>query len=87
VHLKKIAAKSRRENSQVAALMAAAMSKSSIGVQQILPRTGTTWQGAKTVQDAKDAEDRPDEEDGDPSDSRKRALPAPGTGTIVDRTV
>ena len=67
--------------------MAGAMSKSGIGVQQILPRTGTTWQGAKTVQDAKDAEDRPDEEDGEPSDSRKRAPPPPGQGEIVDKSV
>jgi hypothetical protein len=61
--------------------------ESGIGVQQILPRAGTRWQGAKTVQDAKDAEDRPDEEDGEPSDSRKRAPPPPGLGEIVDKTV
>jgi hypothetical protein len=61
--------------------------ESGIGVQQILPRAGTRWKGSQHAperqNDHKGAHDVP------PSESAPTppAPPAPGTGTIVDRTV
>ena len=64
--------------------MAGIMTISSIGVQQILPRTGTAWQNADP------APDQPNDRDGDdvaPASAPVRPVPAPGTGLIVDRVV
>ena len=55
------------------------MSVSSIGVQQILPRTGTSWQGANP------APDRGNGADGNPVAAPAQAPAAPGTGQIVDK--
>ena len=57
---------------------------SSIGVQQILPRSGMAWQRNDP------ASDRSDEGDDNPAAPRRkkdRAPPAPGTGEVVDRDV
>jgi hypothetical protein len=62
------------------AVQSTAMGISSIGVQQILPRTGTGWQAPDPASDqnndtdSKDAASKPD-----------RAPAAPGTGQIVDK--
>jgi hypothetical protein len=53
-----------------------------IGVQQILPRTGTGWQGANPPPDQPSdpkGKDRPSNPD--------RSTPAPGIGRLVDRVV
>jgi hypothetical protein len=53
---------------------------SGIGVQQILPRTGTGWQGANPPPD------QPSESEGNDGPSKPdRSTPTPGTGRIVDR--
>jgi hypothetical protein len=53
---------------------------SGIGVQQILPRTGTGWQSANP------APDRNNDSEGDDAPPKPgRAPAAPGTGRIVDR--
>jgi hypothetical protein len=56
------------------------MDISSIGVQQILPRTGTGWQGANPSPDqGSDADTET------PATKIDRAPKAPGTGHIVDK--
>ena len=57
------------------------MTISGIGVQQILPQTGTAWQGANTAQDSPNNSDGADA----PAANPDRPPPAPGTGRIVDR--
>ena len=60
------------------------MAISGIGIQQILPRTGTGWQDANPAPDrATDS----DSADAAPAREPSRSPPAPGTGQIVDRTV
>jgi hypothetical protein len=55
---------------------------SGIGVQQILPRSGTGWQGANPSPDqSSDTEDRA------PASKTDRAPKTPGTGHIVDKVV
>jgi hypothetical protein len=53
---------------------------SGVGVQQILPRTGTGWQGANPSPDQNNDSDA----DGSPSQP-SRAPPPSGTGRIVDK--
>ena len=55
---------------------------SGIGVQQILPRTGTGGQGASPS-----PEQNNDSEASDGPSKPDRAPAAPGTGKIVDRIV
>jgi hypothetical protein len=61
--------------------------ESGIGVQQILPRAGTRWQGGhhapERQDDHKGGDDLPS---GEPAPTPHAPL-APGIGTIVDRTV
>ena len=53
---------------------------SGIGVQQILPQTGTGQQSANPAPDQNN-----DSESGNTPSKPDRAPPAPGTGQIVDR--
>ena len=54
---------------------------SGIGVQQILPRSGTGWQGTNPSPDqSSDAESDPA-----PVNKRDRAPVTPGTGHVVDK--
>ena len=58
----------------------AAMGISSIGVQQILPRTGTSWQPPDPA-----PEQNNDTVSNEAASSPDRAPAAPGTGQIVDK--
>ena len=53
---------------------------SGIGVQQILPRTGTGWQSANPVPDENN-----DSASKEAASSPDRAPASPGTGHIVDK--
>jgi hypothetical protein len=56
------------------------MMTSGIGVQQILPRTGTGWQGVNPPPD------RPsDSKDKDSPSKPDRSTPAPGIGRLIDQ--
>jgi hypothetical protein len=56
------------------------MKISGTGIQQILPRTGTGWQGSNPPPD------RPDDGDHDEAAGESSpAKPGPGTGQVVDR--
>ena len=58
------------------------MNISGIGIQQITPRTGTSWQPPNPA---------PDQNNDTDTDGAKikpaQAAPSPGTGQIVDKTV
>jgi hypothetical protein len=69
---------------QIAATIAAAMEKSGIGVQQILPRLGADWQGKHAPPE------RGNEYGGGndaPPSEHMPSPPAPGTGLVVDKSV
>jgi hypothetical protein len=61
--------------------MKADMVISGIGVQQILPRTGTGWQGTNQSPDENNDSDRSHATIRKPD----RGAPTPGTGHVVDK--
>jgi len=65
----------------------AVASESGIGVQKILPREGTRWQGGRHAPDRQD--DHKASRDAPPDEPAPAppAPAAPGTGLIVDKSV
>jgi len=69
---------------EFAANIAAAMNESGIGVQQILPRAGTRWQGGQHAPERRNDDQRDDDA---PPSAPEHAPAPPGTGLIVDKSV
>jgi hypothetical protein len=67
----------------LAAIMAAAMNNSGIGVQQVPTRGATDWQNSHHPPDRRKGGEHPKEM---PAPEPPRPPPAPGTGRLVDRT-
>ena len=63
--------------------MDSSKSTGSIGVQQILPRTGTSWQGQNPT--PVPADNSADDQDG--SSQQDRGATPDGVGKIVDKVV
>ena len=60
------------------------MNKSGIGVQQILPRTSTDWQGGRRAPHRQN--DKTAQADA-PESEPAHAMPPPGLGKIIDKTI
>lgn len=60
------------------------MNKSGIGVQQILPRTSTDWQGGRRAPQRQNDKAAHDDT---PESETAHAVPPPGLGKIIDKTV
>jgi hypothetical protein len=59
------------------------MSVSGIGVQRILPRSGTAWRGTNPPRNRRNG----DESDEAPASTSDRASPETDAGHVVDRNV
>jgi len=63
------------------------LTKSSIGVQQILPRTSADWQGGHHAPERRHDDENHNDRTEPPPSEPPHAPPSPGLGKIVDKTV